>query len=114
MSDCVFCHIVTGKIPATVIYQDNQVMAFHDINAQAPVHLLVIPKQHFASIGDLTNEHAALAVSMLQTCVTLAKEHEIADSGYRIVTNVGQEGGQTVRHVHFHLIGGRSMSWPPG
>lgn len=114
MSDCLFCQIVAGKIPATVVYQDDQVMAFQDINAQAPVHLLVIPKQHIASIGEIAKDQKDLVGSLLRTCVTLAKEKGIADSGYRIVTNTGKDGGQTVQHLHFHLMGGRSMTWPPG
>ena len=114
MSDCLFCQIVAGKIPATVDYQDDQVMAFQDINAQAPVHLLVIPKQHIASIGEIAKDQGDLVGSLLRTCVTLAQDKGIADSGYRIVTNTGRAGGQTVQHLHFHLMGGRSMTWPPG
>ena len=114
MSACLFCRIVEGTIPADIVFQDEQSLAFRDINPQAPVHLLVIPKRHVSSLGDFANEDRELLARLLLLCKELAHRHGLAESGYRVVTNVGRDAGQTVFHVHFHVLGGRHMSWPPG
>jgi histidine triad (HIT) family protein len=112
-SDCLFCKIIAGTIPAKRLYEDNLCLAFADINPQAPVHLLVIPKEHLASTAHATAEHATLLGHLLSTTAKIAAEQQLAD-GYRIVINTGQDGGQTVDHLHLHLLGGRHMTWPPG
>ena len=114
MSACIFCRIINGDIPAKVVYQDEQVMAFEDINAQAPVHFLVIPKRHVASVQDCQIEDQALLGHLLLTCSRAARMKLLAESGYRIVTNTGRDGGQSVSHLHLHVLGGRPMTWPPG
>jgi histidine triad (HIT) family protein len=114
VSDCLFCRIVAGTLPAKIVYQDEQVIAFEDINPQAPVHVLVIPRRHIASIADFTAADAGLLVQITQVCVKMARDKGIADSGFRVVTNVGSAAGQSVFHVHLHVLGGRRLSWPPG
>ncbi len=114
MSTCIFCRIIDGDIPAKILYQDEQAVAFEDINAQAPVHLLVIPKRHVASVQDCDGEDRALLGHLLLTCAKVARMKHVTESGYRIVTNTGADGGQTVSHLHFHVLGGRHMAWPPG
>ena len=113
MSDCLFCKIVAGDIPAKRFYEDDLTVAFADINPQAPVHLLVIPKQHLPSTAHATAEHAGLLGHLLATVAKIAAEQNL-DRGYRIVINTGADGGQTVDHLHLHLLGGRPMGWPPG
>ncbi|WP_263383013.1 histidine triad nucleotide-binding protein [Granulicella arctica] len=113
MSDCLFCRIVAGEIPAKRLYEDERCLAFADINPQAPVHLLVIPKQHLASTAHTTAEHAGLLGDLLAAAAKIAVEQKLAN-GYRIVINTGPDGGQTVDHLHLHLLGGRHMGWPPG
>lgn len=112
--DCLFCKIARGEIPANIIYQDDLVMAFDDINPQAPIHKIIIPKQHIATINDLTTENSELMAHMIQSAVLLAKQANLAAEGYRIVMNCNANGGQTVFHIHLHLLGGRQMGWPPG
>ena len=114
MSTCLFCRIVNGDIPAKVVYQDDEVMAFDDINAQAPVHVLVIPKRHVASVQDCQSEDQGLLGHLLLTCSRVTRMKQLTESGYRIVTNTGIDGGQTVSHLHLHVLGGRPMTWPPG
>jgi histidine triad (HIT) family protein len=114
MSDCLFCGIAAGTIPSTTVYSDDSVMAFTDINPQAPIHTLVIPKEHIDSMASLLDDHADLWHHMAEVVRRLADEAGITAGGYRVVTNVGQDGGQTVPHLHLHLLGGRQMSWPPG
>ncbi|HVG02476.1 MAG TPA: histidine triad nucleotide-binding protein [Nitrospira sp.] len=114
MSACIFCRIVDGGMPAKIVHQDEQALAFEDINAQAPVHVLVIPKRHVASVQDCQATDQALLGHLLLICSKIARIKNVAESGYRIVTNTGADGGQTVSHLHFHLLGGRSMAWPPG
>ena len=114
MSDCVFCRMVERRIPTTVLYEDNLTLAFEDINPQAPVHVLVIPKRHVASLEEFTEADAPLLGHLLVVCAKLAKTKGIARSGYRVVTNTGAHAGQTVFHLHVHILGGRSMAWPPG
>ena len=111
MSDCLFCKIAAGEIPSNQLYTDDKVVAFHDINPEAPNHFLVIPREHFANVADLAND-AALSAHLLSVATTLA-EREISD-GYRLVFNTGANGGQTVFHVHVHVLGGRGLQWPPG
>lgn len=114
MSHCLFCRIVDGSIPAKILYQDEQALAFEDINAQAPAHTLVIPKRHVASVQDCREQDQALLGHLLLTCSKVAQMKSLAESGYRIVMNTGADGGQTVFHLHFHVLGGRHMTWPPG
>ena len=112
--DCLFCRIVRGEIPARTIAEDDLVLAFHDIAPRSPVHVLVIPKAHIASAADLTDDDGALLGRMFATLAGIALEAGIAADGYRIVSNVGRSGGQTVDHLHLHLMGGRTFDWPPG
>ncbi|MFN3682236.1 MAG: histidine triad nucleotide-binding protein [Nitrospira sp.] len=114
MGDCLFCKIVERKVPATVVYEDDHTVAFDDIHPQAPVHALVIPKRHVVAVRDCGEEDEALLGKLLLTCAKVARLKGVADSGYRIVTNTGKDGGQTVFHLHFHVTGGRPMRWPPG
>jgi histidine triad (HIT) family protein len=111
-SDCIFCRIGAGQIPCKVVWQDEDLLAFEDQNPQAPVHVLVIPKGHFTSLGDVP-DHALLG-RLLEATALVAKNTGIAKSGYRVVANTGPDGGQTVFHVHLHVLGGRHMKWPPG
>jgi histidine triad (HIT) family protein len=114
MTACLFCNVVDRTIQSTIAYEDEHALAFQDIHPQAPVHILVIPKRHIQSVQNLEDRDAPLLGHLLMICVKLAKQKGIADSGYRIVTNSGPHAGQTVHHLHFHLLGGRSMTWPPG
>ena len=111
---CLFCRIVAGEIPATIVHDDDEVLAFRDVAPRAPTHILVIPKRHIASAADLTEETAPLAGRLLLSAARIAVEEGIAEGGYRLVSNVGRWGGQTVDHLHVHLMGGRSFTWPPG
>ncbi len=112
--DCIFCKIANGEIPAKIIYQDDQVVAFDDINPQAPLHKVIIPRKHISTINDLQADDSAVVGNMIQSAVKLARQLNIADDGYRLVMNCNSNGGQTVFHIHVHLLGGRSMTWPPG
>lgn len=112
--DCIFCKIANKEIPSTIVYEDDDVIAFHDVNPEAPVHILVIPKKHIASLDAATEEDQQLLGKLLLTVRKLAIDHGIADNGYRVVTNCGEQGGQSVMHLHFHLMGGREMLWPAG
>ncbi len=114
MSDCLFCKIVSGDIPGDIVYQDDEIVAFNDINPQAPVHVLVIPRKHIATHNDLTKNDTQLIGSLLVKIKSMAQNIQELNKGYRIVTNCGSESGQSVFHVHFHLLGGRPMQWPPG
>ncbi len=114
MSDCLFCKIVAGEIQAELLYEDEYVVAFKDINPQAPMHHLVIPKKHIPTINDLSAEDEALVGKMYLAGKALAHQKGIADSGYRTVMNCGESAGQTVFHIHLHVLGGRKMEWPPG
>jgi histidine triad (HIT) family protein len=108
--DCIFCRIVAGKIPSDILYQDEEVVAFRDINPQAPVHLLVIPKKHITYLADLTEKGTPLVGHMVSVANQLAKVEGISESGYRLVINCGQQGGQLVPHLHLHVLGGRQLS----
>ncbi len=114
MADCIFCQIVEGTIPTKKIYEDEQVIAFDDINPQARVHILVIPKRHVVSLDDTKNSDALLLGQLMIVCAKVARERGLAESGYRVVTNIGREAGQSVFHLHLHVLGGRSFTWPPG
>ena len=114
MSDCLFCAIATGDIPADLVHADEEIVAFRDITPQAPVHVLVIPRAHHANAAALATADAALAGRLLEVAGTIAAEEGIADSGYRLVTNTGEGAGQSVHHVHVHVLGGRDLTWPPG
>lgn len=112
--NCLFCKMVSGEIKPDLVYQDGQVLAFRDINPQAPTHILVIPKRHFATLNELRDEDMELAGRLLLTAKRIAKEAGLAEAGYRTVMNTNADAGQTVFHVHLHLLGGRRMQWPPG
>lgn len=114
MEDCIFCKIIKGEIPSKKIYEDDKVYAFYDISPEAPVHFLVIPKEHICSVNELSEENAAVVSHIFLVINKLVSELGIVEKGYRIVNNVGEDGGQTVHHMHFHVLGGRSLQWPPG
>ena len=112
--DCLFCKIVAGEVPATVVRDDAHTLAFRDINPQAPTHVLVIPKAHHKNVAALAAADSALLGRVLQAASAVAADEGIADGGYRLVFNTGREAGQSVFHVHVHLLGGRGLGWPPG
>jgi len=114
MSDCIFCKIAGGEIPASLVHQDESVIAFKDLNPQAPLHVLVVPRRHIATLNDLESDDDALVGSMFRVAAQLAKAHGYADRGYRTVFNCNREAGQSVFHLHLHLLAGRGLSWPPG
>ena len=114
MSECLFCNIVEKKISAKIVYEDDLALAFDDINPQAPVHTLVIPKKHVAAVQDCHAQDQGLLGHLLFVSVKVAKQKGLTESGYRMVANTGRDGGQTVSHLHFHVMGGRHMTWPPG
>ncbi len=111
---CIFCKIVEGEIPAKKVYEDEDVLVFHDINPVAPVHVLIIPKKHLAKIADITINDAELMGKLMLTARKVAEQLGVAESGFRLVINNGESANQTVFHLHIHLIGGRAMTWPPG
>ncbi|MGE4169421.1 MAG: histidine triad nucleotide-binding protein [Candidatus Margulisiibacteriota bacterium] len=111
---CIFCQIASKTIPAKVVLETDSILAFEDVNPQAPVHVLVIPKQHRASLLDFGQNDATLFGDLMQAIQTVARQTGVAESGFRVVTNTGPDGGQTVDHVHFHVLGRRSLTWPPG
>ncbi len=113
-SDCLFCKIVAGEIPANVIYQDEHVLAFEDINPQAPTHTLVIPREHIATLDELDEGKVDIAGRILVAASNIAREKGLDQHGYRLVANCLESAGQTVFHIHFHLLGGRNLGWPPG
>ncbi|MGL4184306.1 MAG: histidine triad nucleotide-binding protein [Thiotrichaceae bacterium] len=114
MSQCLFCRIAAGEIPANILYSDEDVLAFRDINPQAPLHALVIPRKHIATINDLQADDAALVGKLFLAAKQVAKEAGYAEDGYRVVMNCGLDAGQTVFHIHLHILAGRALSWPPG
>lgn len=114
MTDCLFCKIVARELPATIVYENERTLAFRDINPQAPTHVLVVPKEHHATAADLAEADAGLADEVIKTAHVVAVQEGIAESGYRLVFNTGPGAGQTVFHVHGHLLGGRGLGWPPG
>ena len=114
MNDCLFCRIVRKQIPVSVIYEDEDVLAFNDINPQAPFHALVIPKRHIATLNDLSSQDDALAGQMIRRAASIAREKGYADRGFRTVFNTNAGAGQTVFHIHVHVLAGRDLTWPPG
>ncbi len=114
MDDCIFCKIAAGEIPAERVYEDDKVVAFRDLNPQAPTHVLVIPRQHIATINDVAAEDEATIGRLFSAARQIADREGFAEQGYRTVINCNEAGGQTVFHVHLHLLGGRMMHWPPG
>ena len=114
MDDCIFCKVINREFATELLYEDDQLVAFRDIAPQAPVHILLVPKQHIPTILDIDEENRGLIGHVYWVAAKLARENKIAEDGYRLVSNCNKAGGQTVFHIHFHLLGGRSMQWPPG
>jgi histidine triad (HIT) family protein len=114
LNDCLFCRIAAGEVPSTVVHQDDLIVAIRDIAPQAPTHLLLMPRHHIGSAADLTEADAPLLGRIAAVAADLARQEGVAAAGYRLVSNVGRAGGQTVDHLHFHLLGGRKFDWPPG
>ena len=114
MADCLFCKMVSGEILPDVVFEDDDVLAFRDVNPQAPLHVLVIPKNHIPTVNDLTPEHAGLVGKMYLAARQIAADAGVAEPGYRMVMNCNPEAGQSVYHIHLHVLGGRPMNWPPG
>jgi histidine triad (HIT) family protein len=114
MSSCLFCKIVSGEIPAAKVYEDDRVIAFNDINPQAPMHVLVVPRHHIATLNDLSSKDDDLVGAMVRVGTAIAKERGVDGPGFRTVFNCNAQAGQTVFHIHLHVLGGRAMSWPPG
>lgn len=114
VSDCVFCKIISGELPSTKVYEDDNVLAFEDISPAAPVHVLIIPKKHVSSVLHVEEDELSLIRDIHRVAQHLARELGVAEKGFRLVNNCGEDGGQTVDHIHYHLLGGRHLSWPPG
>ena len=114
MPDCLFCKIIGGQIPASLVYQDERVVAFKDINPQAPMHVLVVPRRHIASLNELTAEDDGLVGEMVRRGAALARDQGHSDGGFRTIFNCNADAGQTVFHIHLHVLGGRILTWPPG
>ena len=114
MNDCIFCKIAANQIPSTKVYEDEHTLAFSDLHPQAPVHILVIPKLHYAGIHEVPPQHADIYSQLLSVVATIVKEKNLIDKGYRLVVNFGEFAGQAVDHIHVHILGGRVMQWPPG
>lgn len=114
MSDCIFCKIANGEIPCAKVYEDDKVLAFNDLNPEAPVHILIIPKEHISSALEINSENCSIAGHIFYVATKIANDMGFADNGFRLVNNCGADGGQTVQHLHFHLLAGRNLGWPPG
>jgi len=114
MSDCIFCKIISGEIPSEKVHEDEVVVAFRDINPQAPTHIVIIPRKHVPSLDDLVAQDDSVMGHLVRMSAQIARSEDIAEGGYRLVGNCGAAAGQSVDHVHFHLLGGRQMEWPPG
>ncbi|MBM7623148.1 histidine triad nucleotide-binding protein [Sporohalobacter salinus] len=114
MSDCIFCKIANHEMDSDIVYEDGKVIAFRDLEPQAPVHILIVPKEHIATTLDLTEKDNELIGHIYQVASEIAEEEDIAEDGFRVVNNCNESGGQTVFHLHFHLLGGRNLQWPPG
>lgn len=113
MDDCIFCKIVKGEIPSTKVYEDDTVLAFRDLEPQAPQHILIIPKEHIASAAEITDKNSAVVAHIFKTAAKIAHDLGFAD-GFRVVNNCGDSAGQSVKHLHFHVLAGRDFTWPPG
>lgn len=111
--DCVFCKIIAGQLPSNTLYEDDVVKAFYDINPGAPVHFLVIPKQHISSLDEINSTNSNVIAHVYEVIAKLSAQLKL-DNGYRVVANCGEDGGQTVGHIHFHVLAGRTLAWPPG
>ncbi len=114
MADCLFCRIIKREIPASIVYEDDRVLAFNDINPQAPTHVLVVPKRHIESLNELASADDAIVGEVVRRAAAIAKERGISAGGYRTVFNTNRDAGQTVFHIHLHVLGGRRLAWPPG
>jgi len=114
MESCLFCKIINKEIPASMVFEDEKMIAFNDINPQAPIHILLIPREHFSSLNEIPEEKKNILSHLVLKARQIAQEKEIAEKGYRIVLNTARDSGQEVFHIHFHLLGGRRMQWPPG
>ena len=114
MTECLFCKIIAGDIPATLVYQDDRLIAFNDINPQAPTHVLIVPRRHIATLNELTAEDDQIVGELVRRAAAIAKERGLSTGGFRAVFNTNRDAGQTVFHIHLHLLGGRAMHWPPG
>lgn len=114
MSGCLFCAIAAGDIPADIVYSDEEIVAFRDSTPQAPVHVLVIPRAHYANAAAVAADAPALTAALVHAAAVVAEQEGVAETGYRIVTNTGDQSGQSVHHVHLHVLGGRDLTWPPG
>ena len=114
MAECLFCKIIAREVPASIVYEDDRVLAFNDINPQGPTHVLVVPKQHIATLNDLSPADDQIVGELVRRAAAIARERGIDAGGFRAVFNTNRDAGQTVFHIHLHLIGGRSLAWPPG
>jgi histidine triad (HIT) family protein len=114
VAECLFCKIISGEIPGAIVHSSDRIVAFKDINPQAPTHVLVLPRRHIATLNDLTEGDDALVGELVRTAAAIAKKNGHAEAGYRTVFNCNADAGQTVFHIHLHLLGGRKLSWPPG
>ncbi len=114
MSECLFCKLANHEIPTQVVYEDEHAFAFRDINPQAPVHILVIPRQHLSNLAEASPQDAQLLGHLLWVCAEVARQEGVEASGYRVVLNTNRDAGQSVYHLHFHVLGGRHLTWPPG
>ncbi len=114
MDGCLFCKIVAGEIPSTKVYEDSEILAFRDIDPKAPQHIVIIPKTHIVSANEITVENSHLVAKVFEAAAKIAEREGFSDKGYRLVNNCGEDGGQTVGHIHFHLLAGRNLGWPPG
>lgn len=112
--NCLFCKIIKKEIQATIVYESDNILAFKDIDPKAPVHILIIPKKHIPNILEFKSNDDKLLPEITKAIQTIATKHHLSENGFRIVTNIGEDGGQTVQHLHFHMLGGRSLKWPPG
>lgn len=114
MSDCLFCKIRQGEIPADIIFENDDVLAFNDVNPQAPVHLLIIPKKHISTVNDMTDDDQLIMGKLFSAAKAIAKQKGVSDDGYRLVVNCNEKAGQTVFHIHMHMLADRALTWPPG
>ena len=114
MTDCLFCKIIAHEIPASIVYEDDRILAFNDINPQAPTHVLLVPKRHIATLNELSPDDDQMVGELVRRAAAIAKERGISADGFRTLFNTNREAGQTVFHIHLHLLGGRTMHWPPG